>query len=220
MDQKESMSLDQFTSGHRQMFKTTRILSSSLPDGTIDILIIDKLGSAANEIMDVITRMRGYAENPDIRRVYVRDLSNGANGNGAGIGYADFVSAMVVQKTDRLKTYTTSIAASNPRTGATPIYYETDAEALEACLNTIEDIPVGDIKLVYIKDAIFSEVIVSPLVLTNCQDSQVSQPVDSLEYIEFDQTGNIVSPFQYSKDEHSIMTSVTSFLKGFFCMGY
>lgn len=220
MDQKKSLPLDQLIRGHRQMFKTTRIQSSCLPEDTIDLLIIDKLGAAVNEPMDVITSMRAYADNTNIRRIYVRDLSSTAQGNGSGVGYADFVSARVVQKSDRSKTNIASIAASSPRTGATPIYYDTDAEVLEACLKTLEDVPIGDIKLVYIKDATFYEVIVSPLLVNTSKGYSTSHPENSWEHIEFDQAGNIVSPFKYSREEETITATVTSFLKGFFCMGY
>lgn len=221
MDQMRNISPKEIIGAQRRLFKTTKVLSSCLPVGRIDVLIIDKLGSVAKETTEVVKSMRAYAESTSIRRIYIRDLSNGAGGNGSGAGYADFVSARVVQKTDRSKTYNAGIAASDPRIGATPIYYDTDAEALEACFKTIEDVPVSDIKLAYIKDAkSFDEIVVSPLLLKDMKSYQMSPTADGWGNMRLDELGNIISPFRYRKEKKTFMTSAKSFVSEFFCFGF
>ncbi|WP_419174744.1 hypothetical protein [Desulfosediminicola sp.] len=221
MDQTKIIALNECTSSQARLFKTTKIMSSRLPMGRIDLLIIDTLGALTTDTRDVVESMKAHAENTNIRRIYIRDLSKGAGGNSSGVGYADFVSARVVQKTDRLKTYNASIAVSDPRIGATPIYYETDVEVLKACFKTIDEVPVRDIKLVYVKDAkYYNEIVVSPSLLKDMKNYPVPSPVDSRENIKFDEIGNIISLFQCNKGGSSMMTSVKSFLSEFFAFGY
>lgn len=201
----------------RQLYDMKKNLISEQPVGKIDLLVIDKLAAIEKENKNIVHSMRNYAEDINIRRIYIRDLSDEAGGNSAGVGYADFISTKIVQKTNRVKTFDDCIAASDPRRGATPIYYDTDAEVFEACRKTIGNIPFRDIRMVYIKDATsFSEMVVSRALFRDKEFYEWLPPADNWKTIEFDELGNIISPFRDDKEKCSILKKMKSvFLTGF-----
>lgn len=189
--------------GEKRLLKISKERMARLPFDEIDILVVDRIGkdiSGTGMDTNVTGRNRDilgdFLSTPRVKRLFVRDLTPDTGGNAIGIGFADFTTARAVRKMDLKKTYINCLTAISPEKGAIPIYFDTDREALEACFNTIGNIPVQEARLVHIKDT---------LTLTRFSVSQAFEAEimagDNLDLtgpwqeIEMDGQGNICSPF-------------------------
>jgi hypothetical protein len=139
----EAMPPDILLNREKALLKKANQYLARIPFQEIDILIIDHIGKDISGIgMDsnVTGRHRDITGDfqifPHVKRIFVRDLSPNSDGNGNGIGLADFTTKRLVDALDLKKTYTNSIAAISPEKAAIPIYLESDLLALEACIQT------------------------------------------------------------------------------------
>jgi hypothetical protein len=125
-------------------------LLARLPFDEIDLLIVDQLGkeiSGSGMDTNVIGRdISGYsaslhADNntikPHIYRIFVRDLTKATNGNGCGIGLADFTTSRVVKALDFKYTYVNAMTSIGILPAKIPIYFDTDREALEQSIASL-----------------------------------------------------------------------------------
>jgi hypothetical protein len=120
-------------------------LMPSLPADPLDILLVERIGkeiSGSGMDPNVTGRWFGLnwvrQETPKILRIVVLDLTDGTEGNAAGIGLADFTTARVAGKIDRVKTYLNAVTSGNVVTARLPLTFESDAEALEMALRSFE----------------------------------------------------------------------------------
>lgn len=133
-------------------------LMARIPIDGIDILVVDHIGKDISGIgMDsnVTGRHRDitgdFFEHPHVRRIFVRDLSPGADGNGNGIGLADFTTRRLLDALDMEKTRVNALAAISPEKAALPMAFDTDRRALEACFRTCGRASAQDARLVRIR---------------------------------------------------------------------
>jgi hypothetical protein len=174
-----------------------------LPFDQIDVLVIDQIGkdiSGTGMDINVTGRNRDilgdFTINPRIKRIFVRDLTNESEGNALGIGFADFTTTRVAKKMDLKKTYINCLTALSPEKGAIPIYFDTDRDALEACLMTIGDIPANKVRMVHIKNTLhLSELSVSQAFEKEINEHLNLKRVDEWKDMTFDIDGNMISPF-------------------------
>ncbi len=92
-----------------RLFQKAQSLLARLPFEEIDLLIVDRIGkdiSGSGMDTNVIGRdITGYISSlrsespvtPRVSRIFVRDLTPASNGNGIGIGMADFTTARFVK---------------------------------------------------------------------------------------------------------------------------
>lgn len=135
-----------------------------IPFSHIDLLIIDEMGkNISGTGMD--TNVTGvnrdilgtFSSEPQTRRLFVRDLAPGSEGNALGIGFADITTTRLVEKIDRKKTYTNCLTAISPEKGAIPMYFDTDRECLEAAFNTLGMVDEKTVRVVHIQNTIALE---------------------------------------------------------------
>jgi hypothetical protein len=132
------------------LFQTSKKLMPRLPFADVDLLIVDELGkdiSGAGMDTNVIGRtVYGYmswllspqtASVPHVHRIFVRGLSRATNGNGVGIGMADFTTTRCVNELVRSSTYTNCLTALTPYMAKIPIYFDTDRECVERALASL-----------------------------------------------------------------------------------
>jgi hypothetical protein len=143
----------------RALLEEARIMMPSIPFDPIDVLIIDEIGKEISGIgMDsnVTGRHRDIVGNffnaPHPRRIFVRDLSSESDGNANGIGLADVTTRRLVDALDLEKTYTNALTAISPEKAAIPMYFESDRECIEACLNTIGMVRPEEARITRIKN--------------------------------------------------------------------
>ena len=130
-------------SGEEVLFSKARQLMPSLPFEDIDLLIVDHIGkniSGAGMDPNIIGRsVYGYtSQGPAVsslspvrvRRIFVRDLTPESHGNAVGIGLADLTTARLVRAMDRQAMYVNALTSLATIIAKTPIYFETDHEAI------------------------------------------------------------------------------------------
>jgi len=135
---------EEIVAAERALLRKAKELSARLLFDNIDILVVDEMGkniSGAGMDTNVIGRFYNFvakeSAKPRIKRIYVRDLTPDSLGNACGIGLADFVHRVVVEKIDFHVTNTNCVTAVNPEKARIPITCKSDREALDHCFATI-----------------------------------------------------------------------------------
>jgi hypothetical protein len=148
------------------LFKKAQSLLARLPFEDIDLLIIDRMGkdiSGSGMDTNVIGRdISGYLSSlhpdgsvtPRVSRIFVRDLTPASNGNGVGIGLADFTTARLVNSLNLEYTYMNALTSLGLVAAKVPIHFETDREAIQAALASLAAINPGALRVVRIADTL------------------------------------------------------------------
>ena len=146
----EVVPASEFEQRESVLFQKAKQLMPKLPFQNVDLLIVDKLGkdiSGAGMDTNVVGRsVYGYMSwllppetnhAPRIHRIFVRDLSKASDGNGVGIGLADFTTTRCVNQLSRNFTYTNCLTALTPSMAKIPIYFDTDRECVERAIASL-----------------------------------------------------------------------------------
>ena len=183
----------------RTLLEEARFMMPRIPFDLIDILIVDEIGKDISGIgMDsnVTGRHRDivadFCTDPHVKRIFVRDLSPESDGNGNGIGLADVTTRRLVDALDLEKTYTNALTAISPEKAAIPMYFETDRDCIEACLNTIGMVKPEAARIIRIKNTATLETL---LVSRALEGDVISNPdleiLRAWEPMAFDEKGNL-----------------------------
>ena len=89
-----------------------------------------------------------------VTRIFVRDLTEGSDGSGLGIGQADFTTWRLLDKMDVDVTLVNAITACCPESAKIPLSFQTDREAIDAALKTLRPYHREDIRIVHIKNTL------------------------------------------------------------------
>jgi len=135
-------------------------LMPTLPFDEIDVLIVDQIGkdiSGCGMDTNVIGRLVfGFGEpepeQPDIKRIYARSLTEPSHGNATGVGLADLIHADLLADMDVSKALINSLTASTIQSSRVPVPVETDRAGLAAALSTIGVVDPESAKVVRITD--------------------------------------------------------------------
>jgi hypothetical protein len=185
----------------RRLLEEARTMMAGIPFDFVDVLVVDEIGKEISGIgMDsnVTGRHRDIVGDffaaPHVKRVFVRELSPGSDGNGNGIGLADVTTQRLVKGLDLEKTYTNALTAISPEKAAIPMHFRTDRECLKACLDTIGMVDPGSARIIRIKNTLTLD---SFLVSKALEGEVVSHPSLRLltpwEQMSFDDSGNLES---------------------------
>jgi hypothetical protein len=148
------------------LFQKAHSLLARLPFEDIDLLIIDRMGkdiSGSGMDTNVIGRdITGYLSSlhpdgsitPRVARIFVRDLTPASNGNGIGIGLADFTTARLVKALNLQYTYMNGLTSLGILPAKIPIYFENDREGIQASLASLAAADPGDLRVVRIADTL------------------------------------------------------------------
>lgn len=152
---------DSLRDGEAALLDLAKRRMARLPFDEIDVLIVDQIGKDISGTgMDTnvtgrnIDILGDFTTTPRIKRIFVRNLTDGTEGNAIGIGFADFTTSRLVEKMDKQKTWMNSITAISPEKGSIPIHFSTDREALDACFQTIGEISPRQARVVRILDTL------------------------------------------------------------------
>mgnify|MGYP001794810119 CR=1 FL=1 len=170
-----------------------------LPFDEVDLLIVDEMGkNISGSGMEPTVHGRLHClsepalEKPKIKRIFVRDLTPGSEGNALGIGFADFTTRRLVDKIDFRVTYINCITGIDPEDGRIPITFDTDKEAIDAALNTIGYIEPEAAKVVWIKNTLCLE----EMMVSSAYEKQVKAEdnlvvLQDLGKLTFNSQGNL-----------------------------
>jgi hypothetical protein len=148
----------------RELLVLARRLYSRLPFDELDLLIVDEIGkNISGTGMD--TKVIGRTPHPDIsplnaegithiRRIYARDLTPESEGNACGVGFADVIHRRLFEKIDLEATYTNGRTALAFEAMRVPMYFESDAAALEFLLENLGSPPPEQLRAARIRNTL------------------------------------------------------------------
>ncbi len=116
-----------------------------LPFTQADVLIVDEIGkdiSGSGMDTNVVGRKRAFRQatatnQPSMRLICVRGLTERTHGNATGIGLADFTTTRLIQAMNYRATVINCLTAGYPEGANLPVHFETDREMLDAALAII-----------------------------------------------------------------------------------
>jgi hypothetical protein len=138
-----------------------RSLLPSLPTAKLDALVIEEMGknySGTGVDTNVIGRLRiegvPEPEAPAIQKIAVLDLSEESHGNANGIGLMDVTTKKLVDKIDRKATYLNCETTGFLMRGATPVFMDTEQEAIELMIRSLGTKPVHELRMIQIPNTL------------------------------------------------------------------
>ena len=152
-------------SSEEALFQKASQLMPKIPFERVDLLIIDQIGkniSGAGMDPNVIGRsIHGYLTSPnknpdglDVRRIFVRELTPETHGNAIGIGLADITTRRLVESMNPQVTFINALTALSTNGAKTPIYFDTDKEAILRVLDTLALDSLKEARILRIQDTL------------------------------------------------------------------
>ena len=200
-----------FEAREEQLLEEARTLLARLPFEDIDLLIVDRIGkniSGAGMDPNVIGRaVQGYSAlfprtdelTPNIRRIFVRDLTTETHGNAIGIGLADFTTSRAVKAINKETSYINALTALTPQTVKIPIHFDTDKEAISNALNSLALRDTSAARIVRISDTLSLEIMqVSEAFVSEVVDDRRLVSLDHVNELAFDNSDNLLPIFNHA----------------------
>jgi hypothetical protein len=172
-----------------------------LPYQQADLLIIDEIGkdiSGSGMDTNVVGRKRAFrmqpppADQPSMRLIFVRGLSERTHGNAAGIGLADFTTTRLVRAMSYRDTVINCLTAGYPEGAFVPVHFETDREVLDAALAIVGMRRPEEARVMRIRNTLcLEELEISEACLAEPTSNGKPQPLGSARPPAFDADGNL-----------------------------
>jgi Domain of unknown function (DUF362) len=133
---------DGFLDTDRELLRTANAYLARIPFDHLHLLVVGWLGknvSGSGMDYNVVGMWRriGGEHAPDFERIVVLDLTEESDGNGLGVGIADFTTRRLYDKLDLGKMYTNGITAGALAAIKIPIVLDSDRQAMEVALHSI-----------------------------------------------------------------------------------
>jgi len=191
----------------RRLLSKARSLMSQLPFEEIDLLVIDQIGkeiSGTGMDTNVIGRgVLGYLaslnrtdlSHPHILRIFVRELTATTNGNGIGIGLADFTTTRAVESLNLNYVYTNAITSLGLPTAKIPIYFDTDREVIKKAIASLATEAPNKLRIVRILNTLSLDRMLASEVLAQEALGKGNLTIAGTpREMDFDEAGNLL-PF-------------------------
>jgi hypothetical protein len=130
-----------------------------IPFPKLDLLIVEELGkNISGTGMDTKIVGRGVevqpGEAPQIRLIYVRDLTAESGGNALGVGLADAIHEQLYRKIDLQKMYANARTSMNPPMPRIPIFFPCDQQALAWLLGALGSPEPAEQRVAWIRNTL------------------------------------------------------------------
>jgi hypothetical protein len=165
---------DAFHETDRSLLALANSLLPRVPFDELDLLIVDELGkNISGSGMDYnivgMWRRLGGEKRPNFKRIAVLSITPQSEGNGLGVGIADFTTRRVFDDLDLQKTYMNGLTANAYEAIKIPIVMASDLEACEAALKAAN--VSGPPRVAWIKNTLeLQELLVSEALLQEIGD--------------------------------------------------
>jgi hypothetical protein len=195
----EGVPADNFLQREAELLVQAYEVMPKIPFDELDLLIVDRMGkdiSGSGMDTNVIGRLvYGFdepePEYPEIKRIYLRNLTSVSQGNASGVGSADIIHQRVLERMDLSKTLINTITASSLAGARVPAAVESDRAAVTACLSTVGLIDSKDVRVVRITDTMHLEkMLVSEGLLNDVATANNLTQLGGLAPFEFDAHGD------------------------------
>ena len=187
---------DRFHDTDRELLKVANELLPRVPFDDLDLLIVGELGkniSGSGMDYNVVGMWRriGGEKRPLYKRIAVLDITPESEGNGLGVGIADFTTRRLFGKLDLSKGYMNGLTAGAIDAIKLPVILGSDREALEVALKSAN--PVGAPRVVWIKNTLaLEEMVVSEGLLPEVERTPTLVVAGEPTPLEFDGEGSLV----------------------------
>ena len=187
----------------KELFKSAKAYTPSLPFEEADIIIIDEMGkdiSGTGFDTKVVGRIglplvTDDPESPSIKRIVVCDLTPGSEGNAVGVGIADIITRRLRDKIDMDALNMNTITGVCPEMGKIPLTMKNDKKAIAIAIKCVGLIPKEKLKIMRIKNtSLLSEVEVSKAYEQEIATRNDLEVVIEKRAMGFDADGNL-EPF-------------------------
>jgi hypothetical protein len=176
-----------------------------LPFAELDVLVLDRQGKdVSGQGMDpTVTGRRPFAINepepdsPNVKRIYVRGLTETTHGNAMGMGSADFAHRDVLADIDAPTTLINALTASTVRGVRLPPVVETDRAGLVAALSTVGVVDPETVRVLRAPDTMhLSRVYASRALVAEARDRDDLRVVEEPSPVTFED-GDFAAPSLY-----------------------
>ena len=188
-----------FAAVEKALLKEAKVWMARLPFDKLDLLIVDELGkNISGAGMDPNVTGRASVQKPggkpQIRMLFVRDITPEADGNAIGVGFADMTTSRLVKKINYVAMYMNAITSGVPDAGRVPMAFETDREAIETALGMIGLTPPEQARVVRIKDTLaLTEIDCSEALQAEVKTHRRLSPTAEPGPIRFGADGNLTA---------------------------
>ena len=129
---------------------------------------------------------------PRVSRIFVRDLTPASNGNGIGIGMADFTTARFVKSLNLEYTYMNALTSLGMQGAKIPIYFDTDRDAIEAALASLAAPDPAKVRVVRIADTLNLERFQASEACVGTTNGHSVSAAGAARTMEFDSAANLL----------------------------
>ncbi|MBX3422573.1 MAG: DUF362 domain-containing protein [Pirellulaceae bacterium] len=164
----EAVAPQEFASREPELLKLAKSWLPKLPFSTAQLLLIDEIGKTISGAgMDTNVVGRKFLSHkarddewPKIKNIIVRGLAPATQGNGAGIGLAEFALTRAVEGLDLLKTEINALTAQHSDAAMIPIHRRTDREVLDLALSVVGLTEPPNVRMMWIRNTLSLEHVV------------------------------------------------------------
>ncbi len=182
-----------------QLLLEARRLLARLPWREADVLIVDEIGkniSGSGMDTNIVGRKRAFRKNPPadqpaMRLIFVRGLSERTHGNATGIGLADFTTTRLVKAMNYRATVVNCLTAGYPDGAFLPVHFETDREVIDAALAIIGTRPPEEARILHIRNTLDLEELDASEPCFAVPPWTKVERVAAARPLEFDERGNL-----------------------------
>jgi hypothetical protein len=173
-----------------------------LPFHEADLLIIDQIGkdiSGSGMDTNVVGRKRALRtetilNQPQMRFIFSRGLTEFTHGNACGIGMSDFVTTRLVKAMDYAATRINCVTAGYPEGANIAVHYDTDREVIDTALSIIGARDPHQARVMHIKNTLMlEEVEVSESCLKDLKPKTEFEVLKGPHDMTFDAGGNMAA---------------------------
>ncbi|MFB6101108.1 MAG: DUF362 domain-containing protein [Haloplanus sp.] len=199
-----------FLKRERELLEMAHDRMPKLPYDEMDVLIVDRIGKdISGQGMDTnVTGRRHFTinepepESPEVKRIYLRGLTEKTKGNAMGMGQADFVHRDVKANLDWSKALINAITASTVRGVRLPPVVGSDRAGLLGALGTIGPVAGDEARVLRVTDTMRLErCYASEPLIEEARDRDDLRVVAEPDEIAFDDDGEFVAPSPDGADE-------------------
>lgn len=156
-----------FERREEELLVNARNWLARLPFEQADLLIVDEIGkeiSGSGMDTNVVGRKRAFKtqpfhNQPTMRFIFIRGLSDKTHGNAAGIGMADFTTSRLVKQMNYKATVINCLTSGNPEGANLPVYLDTDREVIDNALAILGTRKSQDARIMRIRNTLSLEVV-------------------------------------------------------------
>ncbi|GGO01566.1 DUF362 domain-containing protein [Haloarcula pellucida] len=186
----EAVPAESFVDREPELLELANEEMPTLPVDEIDLLVVDELGkevSGAGMDTNVIGRYRVLnapdPEDPSIKLIYARGLTEATKGNGNGIGLADLTREAAVDQLDLQKTYANAFTSGSLAKAKLPVVTPDDEFAIRTALSALGGYDPDTVRILWIQNTEdLSELSVSEAVVPDLPDAATVVDRESLTF--------------------------------------